>query len=128
MERKRGAVIPIGEVITDLPGSVQALRKAPRPTQRHFTQADQVSQLVSASEADPERGFMARLLSLCSLPRTHPGNQKEYIFREMIGQVNRKDLMRISWWLLERYLKHRKKSRHRKILLDLDSTDDPTHG
>ena len=36
--------------------------------------------------------------------------------------------MRISRWLLERYLKHRKKSRPRKILLDLDSTDDPTHG
>ena len=42
--------------------------------------------------------------------------------------MNRKDLMRISRWLLERYLKHRKKSRPEKILLDLDSTDDPTHG
>ena len=49
-----------------------------------------MSQLVSASEADPERGFMARLLSLCSLPRTHPGNQKEYIRRNgpyMLGMT-----------------------------------------
>ena len=27
----------------------------------HFTQADQVNQLVEASEADPDLGFMARL-------------------------------------------------------------------
>ena len=44
----------------------------------HFTQADQVNQLVSASEADPDLGFMARLMALCSLPRTNPGDRKEY--------------------------------------------------
>ena len=44
----------------------------------HFTVADQVNQLVAASEADPERGFMARTMALCSLPRTNPGNRKEY--------------------------------------------------
>ena len=27
---------------------------------RHFTQADQVNQLVSAGEADPRSGFIAR--------------------------------------------------------------------
>ena len=31
----------------------------------------EVTQLVQASEADPEVGFMARLLALCSLPRTN---------------------------------------------------------
>ena len=44
----------------------------------HFTQADQVNQLVAASEADPDMGFMARILALCSLPRTNPGNQLQY--------------------------------------------------
>ena len=44
----------------------------------HFTQADQVNQLVSASEADPDLGFMGRLLALCSLPRTNPGNRLQY--------------------------------------------------
>ena len=44
----------------------------------HFTQADQVHQLVSASEADPDLGFMARTMALCSLPRSNPGNRKEY--------------------------------------------------
>ena len=44
----------------------------------HFTLADQVDQLIAASEADPDMGFMARLMALCSLPRTNPGNRKEY--------------------------------------------------
>ena len=45
----------------------------------HFTRADQVEQLIEAREANPDRGFMARLLTLCSLPRTDPGDRKEYV-------------------------------------------------
>ena len=78
MVRKRDGLVPIGEVIADLPEPVQALREAPRPAQHHFTQADQVHQLGSASEADPDRGFMARTMALCSLPRTNPGNRLLY--------------------------------------------------
>ena len=37
-----------------------------------------MNQLVGASEADPDRGFMARLMALCSLPRTNPGNRHQY--------------------------------------------------
>ena len=77
MQRQRGGLVPIGEVIADLPGPVQALRETPPPARHHFTQADQVNQLVSASEADPDRGFMARMMALCSLPRTNPGNRRE---------------------------------------------------
>ena len=33
----------------------------------------------SASEADPDLGFMARLLALCSLPRTNPGQRYRYV-------------------------------------------------
>ena len=40
-----------------------------------------MNQLVSASEADPDRGFMARTMALCSLPRSNPGNRKEYVRR-----------------------------------------------
>ena len=47
----------------------------------HFTRFDQVNQLVEASEADPDMGFMARLMALCSLPRTNPGDRKEYVRR-----------------------------------------------
>ena len=78
MQRKRGEFIPIGEALAGLSGPVQALCETPRPAQRHFTRADQVNQLVSASEADPDRGFMARMMALCSLPRTNPGNRTQY--------------------------------------------------
>ena len=78
MQRQRGDLVPIGEAFDGLGGPVQAFRAAPPPLQRGFTLADQVNQLVSASEADPDRGFMARLLVLCSLPRSNPGNRLQY--------------------------------------------------
>ena len=49
------------------------------PQARHsFTVADQVDRLVWASEADPDRGFMARTMALYSLPRSNPGNRLQY--------------------------------------------------
>ena len=78
MQRQRGELVPIGEVVADLPGPVQALREASPQALHHFTQADQVNQLVSASEADPDLGFMARTMALCSLPRTNPGDRLQY--------------------------------------------------
>ena len=73
MQRQRNSLVPVAEALADLPGSVQAIRKASPQDRRGFTQADQVHQLVSASEADPDLGFMARMMALCSLPRTNPG-------------------------------------------------------
>ena len=81
MQSKRGELVPIGEVIADLDGPAPALRDGSPPARRSFTVADQMNQLVAASEADADLGFMARLLALCSLPRTNPGNRKEYIRR-----------------------------------------------
>ena len=78
MARQRGELVPISEVFSSLDGPVKEIRDATPQARHHFTQADQVNQLVSASEADPDLGFMARLLALCSLPRTNPGNRKEY--------------------------------------------------
>ena len=71
-------MVPVAEVIADLSGPVQALREASPQARHHFTRFDQVNQLVSASEADASLGFMARMMALCSLPRTNPGNRKEY--------------------------------------------------
>ena len=78
MKRQRDDFVPIDKSSSDLGGHVKALRKASPQSRHHFTQSDQVNQLVGASEADPDLGFMARLLALCSLPRTNPGNRKEY--------------------------------------------------
>ena len=78
MQRQRGELVPIAEALSDLPGPVQAFREATPPARRGFTVADQVNLLVGASEADPDLGFMARMMALCSLPRSNPGNRKEY--------------------------------------------------
>ena len=81
MQRQRGELVPIGEVIGGLGGPAKAIREASPQAVHHYTRFDQVNALVSASEAGPDMGFMARLMALCSLPRTNPGNLKEYVRR-----------------------------------------------
>ena len=78
MQRKRGSLVPVAEVLSDLNGPVAAIRDASPQALHHFTRFDQVNQLVSASEAEPDLGFMARMMALCSLPRTNPGNRLQY--------------------------------------------------
>ena len=78
MARKRDGLVPIEEAISDLDGPVAAIRDASPQALHHFTQADQVNQLVSASEADADLGFMARMMALCCLPRTNPGATLQY--------------------------------------------------
>ena len=66
----------VGDIPLDVPGvgrTLTAKRQA-----RHYTQLDQVTQLVAARDADPEIGFMARLLALCSMPRTNPGDSLQF--------------------------------------------------
>ena len=78
MQRQRGGLVPIGDALSGMGGPVKAIRDVSPQARHHFTQADQVNLLVSASEADPDRGFMARTMALCSLPRTNPGNRHQY--------------------------------------------------
>ena len=67
MQRQRGDLVPIGEVIGGLGSPVKAIRDTSPQALHHFTRFDQVNQLVSASEADPALGFMGRTMALCSL-------------------------------------------------------------
>ena len=71
--------VPLGNMAgaVDLPGG-RGLSPATPQARHHFTQLDQVTQLVAVRDADPEIGFMARLLALCSLPRSNPGNKLQY--------------------------------------------------
>ena len=66
MQRNRGELVPIGEVFGGLDGPVKAIREASPQALHHFTRFDQVDQLVGASEADPDLGFMARLMAPCA--------------------------------------------------------------
>ena len=58
---------------------MKAIREVSPRARRHFTRFDQVDQLVRAAQADPDTGFMARLMMLCSLPRTNLGKRLRYI-------------------------------------------------
>ena len=78
MRSKRGELVPIAKVVSLLGWPVAAIREATPQGLHHFTRADQVNQLVKASEAAPVLGFMARTMALCSLPRTNPGNRLQY--------------------------------------------------
>ena len=77
MTRKQNSLVPIDDAVSGL-DDVPAIRDDSPQARHSFTVADQVNQLVSASEADPDRGFMARMMALCSLPRSNPGNQIRY--------------------------------------------------
>ncbi len=96
MPRKQG-LAPAAFTRADLPERSPALgHSTVRRNGRTFTLADQVDRLVSASEADPDRGFLGRMMALCSLPRTNPGNQLQYERRNgpftlgMIAGLNNK--------------------------------------
>ena len=78
MQRQHGSLVPVAEVVSGLNGSVKAIRDATPQAVHHFTRFDQVNQLVEAGEADPDMGFMARMMALCSLPRTNPGTTLQY--------------------------------------------------
>ncbi len=69
-----------------LPGIMQGVQLAPVPKpltvqgKHHYTRAKQVEELLAIrEEANPDMGFMTRLLTLCSLPRTDPGTKLQYV-------------------------------------------------
>ena len=69
------------------------------------------------------------LKTVCDqLPESDPDLATQPTFSRLENSVTKKDLMRLSRWLLGRYVRSLKKRRPSKIILDLDSTDDHTHG
>ena len=78
MQRQCGELVPVAEALVDLSGPGKALRGASPQALHHFTRFDQVAQPVGASEADADLGFMARVMALCCLPRTNPGDRPQY--------------------------------------------------
>ena len=77
-QQTRGGFVPLGELADALPGFIPRGREMSAQARHHFTTLRQVTQLIEASEADADRGFIARLLALCSLPRTNPSDRHEF--------------------------------------------------
>ena len=80
-QQKRGGLVPIGKVGVRLPGIEGRGRAMSARARQHFTLLKQVNQLIEAAEGEPEIGFMARLLALCSLPRTNPRDRLQHVRR-----------------------------------------------
>lgn len=99
MSKKKGreddGLIPIAQILPGLEGledQKALLPKKPKSTleapgakaptvqgRHHYTRMKQVTDLIRIGDSDgQEMGFMARLLTLCSLPRTDPGDRMQY--------------------------------------------------
>ncbi len=74
-----GGLIPAA---TLFPNIVDSMSLAPKPVtaqgKHHHTTSKQLAELIAIPQDSPELGFMTRLLTLCSLPRTDPGNRLQY--------------------------------------------------
>ena len=75
-ERKRAEARGI-EQFREYIGDPAPLTMAPQAVY-HWTRDDQADALAAAAAAEPDTGFMMRLLALCTLPRTNPGNRPVY--------------------------------------------------
>ena len=62
MQVERGGLDHVAEALANRSGPVKAIRDSSPQARHSFTQADQVNLLVNASEADPDRVFMARTM------------------------------------------------------------------
>jgi len=78
-ERKRAEARGI-EQFREHVGNPTPLAMTPQAVY-HWNRDDQADALAAAREAEPDTGFMMRLLALCALPRTNPGNRDKYIRR-----------------------------------------------
>lgn len=71
----------------------------------------------------------AALRTFCDrLPESGPELASQPTLSRLENGVGRKDLWRMGRWFIRQWVRQLKKSRRRKVVLDLDSTDDPTHG
>ena len=76
-ERKRAEARGIEEFREHI-GNPAPLSLTPQAVY-HWSRDDQADALATAREAEPDTGFVMRLLALCTLPRTNPGDRFQYI-------------------------------------------------
>jgi hypothetical protein len=68
-----------------LPGILDGISLAPPPKpvtpqgRHHHTVGKQIEELLAIPQHSPEMGFMTRIMALCSLPRTDPGDRLQYV-------------------------------------------------
>ena len=76
LERKRAEAREI-EQFREYIGTPGPVATTPQAF-HHWTRDDQLDALLKARDGEPDTGFMMRLLALCTLPRTNPGDRQQY--------------------------------------------------
>ena len=76
LERKRAEAREI-EQFREYIGAPAPVATTPQAL-HHWTRNDQLDALLKARDGEPDTGFMMRLLALCTLPRTNPGDRQQY--------------------------------------------------
>ena len=82
------------------PATVKVIREATPQALHHFTSFDQVNQLVSASEADPALGFMARMMALCSQVEMIYASQQPRQPQRVQARQRPLHALHDGWWRL----------------------------
>jgi hypothetical protein len=62
------------------------------------------------------------------LPESGPDLASQPTLSRLENGIDRRDLWRMGEWFIRQWVRQVKKSRRRRVILDLDSTADPTHG
>ena len=75
-ERKRAEARGI-EQFREYIGDPTPLAMTPQAVY-HWNRDDQLTALLAARDLDPDTGYLMRLLALCTLPRTNPGDRQQY--------------------------------------------------
>ena len=75
-----GELLPGLESLAPVLAEVEQSKSLTKQGAHHFTTYKQIDALAGIGEDpnDTDMGFMARLLTLCSLPRTDPGSRLQY--------------------------------------------------
>lgn len=84
--KKKGGMVPVSELLPGFEALAPALQNAAETksltvqAKHHFNRYKQIESLHEIGESgSPDMGFMTRLLTLCSLPRTDPGDRLQYV-------------------------------------------------
>jgi hypothetical protein len=77
---RAGDLLPGFEGLAPVLQEVKQTKALTPQGRHHFNQLRQIDALVQIGEdQSPDMGFMTRLLTLCSLPRTDPGSRLQYL-------------------------------------------------
>ena len=84
MQRQRGELVPIGEVVSGLDdGPVKSIREASPQARHHFTRFDQVNQLVGGMSRSGVENYSKG--SVCDLPGVTSGTASAAMKRPFFG-------------------------------------------